>query len=660
MQDLLVKRVFQAWQLADSIDGGEVDVRNAKALRQQFDEIEAAFSDETARKKGTNSLVYLGEYNKQALRHEIQQTLFHDDQPIENEDPAVGYSVGLIMGADWQLQSIFIPKVAYFYLQLRGNHVKRAADDKQYRDYCDYFEKYLRREMENQPIDVALQKASRLVDQEFKLKRVNEARLRGILNYTEHQEPALLNSFYGDDLARILAADDDALLTAYVHGRQQQHEDIDKNWAKIDQILQPANLPDGRWPSPDAFFQSLMQQVSINVLRERGGLKADLQTVNGPPGTGKTTLLKDVFADMVVEQAKAMAKLDKPSDGFKKIDQIVLYQKIKFNCFELIPELRGFGVVVSSNNNSAVANIAKDFPNKKEIQQFPDNHQNDYLDQLAKIDYFTDIAKSALQSEQAWGLFAVQMGSQKNQQRVVDAVIKSAKGTTPFKVAVAQGRSADTWQAARKNFQQRLAAVRTAKKDVAAKIKRVRAYDPAKLADLESQLAATTPQPLLNEIQQLRAGVTEQQRAVDAIPKRGGLLFWLPSQRQRARLASQLAELHTQIAAKQTALTNLQQQIDGLKQRIATIKRERQRIETLKRELNADQTYGVTLDYWQQTSADKLQIQVPYNSKRLQAARAELFIAAMRLRKQFICEAEKPVSNAWHVFKERKSLLFPQ
>jgi ABC-type transport system involved in cytochrome c biogenesis ATPase subunit len=45
-------------------------------------------------------------------------------------------------------------------------------------------------------------------------------------------------------------------------------------------------------------------------------LGTELFPVNGPPGTGKTTLLRDVVATLVVRRAKAMCTFDDPQEAF--------------------------------------------------------------------------------------------------------------------------------------------------------------------------------------------------------------------------------------------------------------------------------------------------------------------------------------------------------
>src|SRR5699024_12698445 len=64
------------------------------------------------------------------------------------------------------------------------------------------------------------------------------------------------------------------------------------------------HMPPASWPLK--YPLGLMQQVALNSIYEKyqPEKKGFLFSVNGPPGTGKTTLLQDVFANVLVDKAK--------------------------------------------------------------------------------------------------------------------------------------------------------------------------------------------------------------------------------------------------------------------------------------------------------------------------------------------------------------------
>lgn len=114
-------------------------------------------------------------------------------------------------------------------------------------------------------------------------------------------------------------------------------------------------IPLGRWPSDPEHAMSLMQQFAINTTIEEldeGGLLS----VNGPPGTGKTTLLRDLIAYNIVERAQVLS-------GFNNVDDTL--DPVGF----IVPELTGFEMIIASSNNAAVENISHELPQKKSLAE---------------------------------------------------------------------------------------------------------------------------------------------------------------------------------------------------------------------------------------------------------------------------------------------------
>lgn len=134
----------------------------------------------------------------------------------------------------------------------------------------------------------------------------------------------------------------------------------------LSKVLGPGSVPLGRWPS--RYSLSLMQQIAVNLAfgPKREALDppiGDIMSVNGPPGTGKTTLLKDLIAANVVEKAHILAGYDRPDDAFERLALGRAYPKLGNEIYRFKDEcINDFGIVVCSSNNDAVENISKELP----------------------------------------------------------------------------------------------------------------------------------------------------------------------------------------------------------------------------------------------------------------------------------------------------------
>lgn len=158
--------------------------------------------------------------------------------------------------------------------------------------------------------------------------------------------------------------------------------DIRNNKEAIAQWLSADRSPLGKWPSK--YSPALMQQIAINIaITENEDGKA-IFSVNGPPGTGKTTLLKEIIASNIVSRAGLLCNYENPDDAFLKkefedglqkdhgYDQ---YQKYYYTFRN--PDIARYGMLVASCNNAAVENITKELPDGKKLLGDLESGKND-------------------------------------------------------------------------------------------------------------------------------------------------------------------------------------------------------------------------------------------------------------------------------------------
>lgn len=186
-------------------------------------------------------------------------------------------------------------------------------------------------------------------------------------------EVDILNSFFATDIARAIASVErgdrggalEAFLTPVSPGRRLDLYGPEGR-EHIFRTLFPDRLPPARWPDPPTRAMSLMQQFAINSLLARlasGGMFS----VNGPPGTGKTTLLRDVFAELITRRARVLASLAGARDAFS--GAVALDFQGEKGCLvaRLREDLAGYEMVVASSNNTAVENLSRDLPKAKAL-----------------------------------------------------------------------------------------------------------------------------------------------------------------------------------------------------------------------------------------------------------------------------------------------------
>ncbi|WP_297610411.1 ATP-binding protein [uncultured Sutterella sp.] len=156
-----------------------------------------------------------------------------------------------------------------------------------------------------------------------------------------------------------------ARLLALGSGKDVRRTDLLKSPAALSDLLKPEGLPSGRWPADPSHHLYLAQQAAVSGILRAGEGFGPLVSVNGPPGTGKSWLLRDIIAEIVTRRARRIAEKNSSRDVFDW-EHPVVWELSANRIDSLTPVKAGIAedslMVVASNNNAAIRNITDSLP----------------------------------------------------------------------------------------------------------------------------------------------------------------------------------------------------------------------------------------------------------------------------------------------------------
>ncbi len=349
--------------------------------------------------------VYLGEALRENCLVQLAE-LLNSDTDIEARPEKMDSRLSLALlqidvNGDYIPQSLSVSPVLWSLSVLKKSKIKAASSltSKDYIDTINALDKTFTEKLLNigkiwttleESFDYCRLAADRDNSQEFIVKFSVVYNSKNTDAVTD--SPRLSMSFFADDLAHCRQMAENGKLTDKTANYITSPCSLvvspfacidlvtgepEKLYSQFDKILDVKNTPIGKWPSE--FFPALMQQAAINLETDRENV-GSIFSVNGPPGTGKTTLLKEIIVNNIVERAKMIYEFTgKVSDN----DPDTLFESVPFKHGDVkfggkcgyavfsyewyrlkkqYDELNDYGIIVSSCNNAAVENISKELP----------------------------------------------------------------------------------------------------------------------------------------------------------------------------------------------------------------------------------------------------------------------------------------------------------
>lgn len=428
-------KILESWIMVEHLSEGDIGLNDKAILTLndlQEQDFYSLFLHKIEKKKWNRRqkggvVVYFDIFKFQEV-----VDILHAEYGLESTDEDIRFGDKFSFALYFDKNLNFLEDMTFFTESAYIRKFKKVPYEKEFREFEKDFKNQLAQDFDETAGDLA--KFNAAMQKELLQHEVDIINCRMKILGNIETEATNLHSFFIDDLEKAKKIET-VNLNAYLYGNKKERMNLDSKKDSVnfhphlfEQILQPKNYPLGRFPSNTTYALSLMQQVAVNL--SIGFDNNQMRSVNGPPGTGKTTLLKDIFAQLVVQQAYSIAKL---SDHFIKGTEKTIY----FNHASIgeIPEhIIENNIVVASSNNGAVQNIVNELPLSKEIDNF-------LIDELKEADYFCEISNAKVSvewledengkkreelvkesvpgEEKFWGVFSLEGGKANNMSNIL-------------------------------------------------------------------------------------------------------------------------------------------------------------------------------------------------------------------------------------------------
>ncbi|WP_162921801.1 DEAD/DEAH box helicase [Listeria costaricensis] len=675
-----LRNVIESWLLIEYLSSGNLpEVSQQKPV---FKGAQVSIEDFSKIKKENKSYIYFGIFRSYQV-NKLLRSYFHDDSEVYNEDTSLRYSLSIQLDENGSYieKSVFIPQLQFLLKSLLKTDfteitLKKVETANQ--EFLDTIEPELVQIFAKGVTYQALAKVQNLVCEQFQTADIMDDEIFTLLNCSKSNEPVELNSLIVADLEQIyLTKQPSKTLDLYLSGTKE-FRTIDENEELINKILSLTNLPDSRWPSNNSFKLSMMQQVAVNAICNE---ESPIFSVNGPPGTGKTTLLKDIFANLITKRAEKMMEFSSPVEAFKNLGKFKL-NGFDYYRYKIDDRIKGYGIVVASSNNGAVENISKDLPKKEEIIHTTDKFKDTdtgFSEMIKEVNYFSEYAdslfcsteeKQALFSEH-WGMFSVPMGNQKNINKVFEVLLYNQKGKSLYDNMKERTFKIEDWEKACKDFQKNIVEINQEKKKImshyrlSAKLRtEIKERDRLQNRLGEVKKKATDLENSA-ELKKIISDIAHVKQVIELLPP----LPWYKivinklfgkANLELVKLQQQLIDLIKKEKKHQDELIEMvivkekiQQELNDQEQKITRMKMQ---LQHLNFHFQDDEYAIFDQEMWLESNYAKRQLTIPWVTRRLNYLRGKTFILALNIHIIFCCMNSGKFYSAFNVISKKNQL----